>query len=96
MLYNFEWDPKKAKSNKEGHAITFEQAVSVFRDQRALSIYDSDHSGSEDRWITLGISATGVLLAVNHTYIQVDQETVNIRIISSRKDTKREQGQYMV
>jgi hypothetical protein len=95
MQFNFEWDPVKAKSNKKKHGITFEQSVSVFRDAGALSIYDSNHSGKEDRWITLGISATGILIVVHHTYIQINKETVNIRIISSRKPTKQERRQYM-
>ncbi|MHC4105209.1 MAG: BrnT family toxin [Planctomycetota bacterium] len=95
MQYNFEWDSQKAKLNKEKHGVTFEQAVTVFRDPRALSIYDSDHSSVEDRWITLGVTATGVFLVVNHTYVQVDKQTVNMRIISSRKATKREQSQYL-
>ena len=94
MLFNFEWDPVKAKSNKDKHGVTFEQSVSVFRDPRALSIYDSDHSGKEDRWITLGISATGLTLIVHHTYSQINKETANIRIISCRKATKREGRRY--
>ncbi|CAB1057429.1 hypothetical protein D1BOALGB6SA_2182 [Olavius sp. associated proteobacterium Delta 1] len=95
MQFNFEWDPIKAKSNKEKPGITFEQSVSVFRDSRALTIYDSDHSGEEDRWLTLGISATGLMLIVHHTYNQINKDTANTRIISSRKATKRERSQYM-
>ncbi len=49
MQFDFEWHPRKAKENAEKHAVTFEQAASVFRDPRALSVYDIDHSEDEDR-----------------------------------------------
>ena len=95
MHYNFEWDPEKAKTNQKKHNVTFEQATTVFRDPRALSVYDLDHSNKEDRWMTLGISAFGTLLVVHHTYQQIDKETIIIRIISSRKATQNEQYQYL-
>ena len=30
--FDFDWDPKKARSNLERHAITFRLAASVFRE----------------------------------------------------------------
>ena len=94
MELNFEWDPKKARLNKQRHRISFEQAAGVFRDPRAVSIYDEAHSEPEDRWITLGLSETGGLLVVCHTFRQIDPSTVCIRIISGRKATQREMRQY--
>ena len=94
MRFDFEWDPQKAKQNVDKHGITFELASTVFRDPLALSLYDEDHSASEDRWITLGISSTGALLVVHHTYAQADAEMATIRIISSRKAIKKEQEHY--
>lgn len=70
MRYEFEWDPGKAKQNAEKHRVTFDQATGVFRDPRAISIYDPKHGQDEDRWVTLGICSTGALLAVHHTYVQ--------------------------
>ena len=55
MNYNFEWDPHKAQHNYRKHKIRFEEAATVFTDPRALTIFDSDHSEYEDRWITMGI-----------------------------------------
>ncbi len=95
MEFNFEWDPKKAKSNKRKHRISFEQAATVFRDPRAVSIYDGGHSGPEDRWITLAVSESGGVLVVCRTFKQIDPTTVQIRIISSRKATRREITQYL-
>jgi uncharacterized DUF497 family protein len=92
--YNFEWNPEKAGKNRQKHGVSFEQAATVFRDPRALSVYDVDHSGTEDRWITLGLSDTGRLLVVHHTFEVIDKSTVRIRIFSSRKATKHELQQY--
>ena len=94
MDYDFEWDPNKARLNRSKHTVTFEQATTVFRDPGAVSIFDGAHSGREDRWITLGISAGAGILVVHHTFEEVNAQTVRIRIFSSRKATKNEAGQY--
>jgi len=94
VQYNFEWHPEKAESNRRKHGVSFEQAASVLRDPRALSVYDREHSDAEDRWVTLGLSAAGELLVVHHTFEEVDPSTIRIRIFSSRKATKRETKQY--
>ncbi len=94
MQYNFEWDPGKAKTNIKKHKISFEQAATIFRDRRAISIYDEEHSDSEDRWITLGLASNGILLVVHHIFEQLDNNNAIVRIISSRKPTKREAKQY--
>jgi uncharacterized protein len=95
MRFNFEWDPIKAKLNWKKHGVSFEIASTIFRDRHALSIYDIDHSEDEERWITLGIAANGALLVVHHTFAVIDDKTVMIRLISSRKAVRREQDQYV-
>ena len=40
MLYNFDWDPEKAKQNLRSHKIAIERAADVFLDPLAVSIYD--------------------------------------------------------
>ena len=92
--YNFEWDPKKAHSNQEKHGVSFEEAATVFLDPMAMTIYDPDHSETEDRWITMGISKNGRLLIVCHTFHKERQESVTLRIFSSRKANKRETQEY--
>jgi len=47
--YDFEWDANKARSNQTDHAVSFEEAATVFRDPLALSIYDDGHDEDEDR-----------------------------------------------
>ncbi len=40
MRFEFEWDPRKTRQNAEKHGVTFDRAAGVFRDPRALSVYD--------------------------------------------------------
>lgn len=92
--YRFEWDFNKAKTNLTKHKISFEDATSVFKDERAISLFDEKHSDSEERWITIGMDSVTRTLVVIHTFISIDKENTNIRIISARKATKKEQQIY--
>lgn len=94
MNYNFEWDSNKAQTNLSKHNISFESATSVFRDENAISIYDEKHSLDEERWITIGIDQITRILVVIHTFVSIDHENCNIRIISARKATKKEKIIY--
>jgi hypothetical protein len=94
VIYDFEWDPNKARLNRQKHGVGFDQATTVFRDPRAVSVFDDTHSKTEDRWITLGVSAAGGLLVVHHTFEEMNANTIRIRIFSSRKATKNEISQY--
>ncbi len=94
MNYNFEWDIHKARSNYSKHGVRFEEAATIFRDPRALTIFDSEHSEYEDRWITMGISKTGRLLIVCHSFQEETRDSVSIRIFSSRKATRKESDLY--
>ena len=87
----FEWDEKKNRGNQSKHKISFEEAKTVFYDEKALVIDDPDHSEQEERFIILGQSNKANLLIVCHCYRASD--TV-IRIISARKATKTETSQY--
>lgn len=94
VQYDFEWDSKKAKLNRRKHGVSFEQAATVFHDSGALSLYDEEHSGTEDRWITLGLSTVADFLVVHHTFQEVDKDRVQIRVFSCRKATRKEMRQY--
>jgi uncharacterized DUF497 family protein len=80
--------------NRDKHDVSFDEAATVFRDPKALSIFDPDHSDTEDRWITMGISEKGRLLIVIHAFRQENDNAVTIRIISSRKAIKQETKAY--
>ena len=94
MQYNFEWDPVKARANRTKHGVSFEEAATVFRDPRMLTVYDGRHSEQEDRWTTLGVAVTGRLLVVCHTYQEQSGGVFRLRLFSSRKATKQEAAQY--
>jgi len=87
----FEWDDQKAQSNEKKHGISFNEAKTVFYDENARLIYDSEHSLEEERYVLLGMSGSLRLLAVSHTY---RKNVEFIRLISARKATKRERQQY--
>ncbi len=90
MDYRFEWDINKAKTNFSKHKISFENATSVFKDENAISLYDEEHSLSEERWITIGVDIVTRTLVVIHTFVSQDNNSYYIRIISARKATKKE------
>ena len=92
--YQFEWDPTKARQNARKHRITFERGATVFLDPNALSLFDDQHSEEEERWITLGLDETGVLLVLSHTYHEETENSARVRLISARKATKNEKKQY--
>lgn len=58
-----EWDPKKARANRQKHGVAFPDAVSVLEDELALTVVDP-LSRSEERFITVGIDALGRILIV--------------------------------
>ena len=91
MSLNFEWDSRKAAANLRKHGVSFEDAQSVFSDERARLIDDPDHSADEDRLLLLGLSSSMRLLVVAHCY-RADGST--IRIISARKANREEQLFY--
>jgi len=86
----FEWDERKNQENLRKHGIAFQEAETVFSDEHALLIDDSEHSEVEDRFVLLGLSADLHTLVVCHCY----RRNSVIRIISARKATRREREQY--
>jgi uncharacterized DUF497 family protein len=92
--FNLEWDPDKAKQNLRKHGVSFGQAATVLLDPLVLNRYDDEHSAEEERWISLGRSAQGVILAVVHTFDEQPDGNIAVRIISARQATKREQQRY--
>ena len=88
-VVKFEWDPAKAVSNRRRHRVAFTEAATVFADTLSVTIYDPDHSKTEERFIIIGRSMEGRLLMVAHT-----DRGGRIRIISARELTKSEREAY--
>ena len=85
----FEWSPEKAASNLAKHAVSFEEAVSVFGDPLATTVTDTMHAATEERCLTTGLSQELRLLVVWHT-----ERDELIRIIGAREATPRERRMY--
>ena len=86
---NFEWDQGKAEQNYHKHGIRFEEAISIFNDPLALTIYDPAHSTTEERFVDIGYSNQDHILVVVYT-----ERKENIRLISAREATKTEKRTY--
>ncbi len=91
-MYIFDWDENKNQINQKKHGIDFDEASSVFYDERAILFDDPEHSEWEERFILLGMSNITNICVVCHCYRESD--TV-IRIISARKATKKEAERYV-
>lgn len=91
FMLSFLWDDDKALINVGKHAISFDEAKTVFYDEHARLLSDPDHSEDEERFLLVGMSFSARLLLVCHCYRAND--TV-IRIISARKATRRESEMY--
>ena len=86
---NIEWDPVKAAANVKVHGVSFAEAATVLTDDLALTREDPDSVG-EQRFVTLGMSATGALLVLVYTHREPDA----YRIISAWKANKPQRAQY--
>ncbi len=87
----FEWDDRKASINLKQHGVSFEEARTVFFDERARLIDDPDHSEDEEHFVLLGLGSSLRLLLVCHCY---RSEGNVIRIISARKAVSKESKSY--
>ena len=88
-MQEFRWDKNKAKSNEQKHGVSFDEAITVFKDPFTLTILDPDHSVDETRFIDLGYSDHGRLLIVVYT----ERDNL-IRLISSRLANNAERKTY--
>lgn len=89
MSIEFQWDAAKAAVNLRKHGVAFEEAASAFADTLSLTIRDPLHSAGELRFVLLGQSQSGRLLAVVHT-----ERGDTIRIISARTASRKERKTY--
>jgi uncharacterized DUF497 family protein len=86
---NFEWDHKKATANVKKHGVTFQEAATIFGDPLAITFDDPDHSMSENRYITFGLSLQKRLIVVSHT-----ERGDRTRIINARLMDREERRIY--
>jgi uncharacterized DUF497 family protein len=83
-----EFDPAKAIRNLKKHGVHFEEAASCLLDPLAR-VREAPDPEDEQRFVLLGMSGAGRLLVVVYAL-----RGENIRLISARKPTKREEKSY--
>lgn len=86
----FEWDPAKAATNIRKHGVSFDEAVTVFKDPLAYIFDDESHSEEEHREIIIGMSALRRMILV--CFVERLEDIV--RIISARPATRQEIKDY--
>jgi hypothetical protein len=91
MDIEFEWDKRKASTNRKKHGISFEEAKTAFFDEAAIVYHDPDHSEDEERFLLLGNSFKLNTVVVCHCFREGEGK---IRIISARKADKSETSDY--
>ena len=84
---------RQKRSELQAHSLSFEVAVFVFDD--LMSATREDLYPYEQRWRTMGMVGTQVVMVV-HTWPELDAETGEGigRIIPARKATRREREAY--
>ena len=82
------WDPAKADINFKKHGVSFEEAATVIQSEMTVTVEDT--STDEQRFATIGVSVKLRMVMVVHTY----RGEFEIRIISARKATRKEQEIY--
>ena len=88
----FSWDARKARDNLRKHKVSFEEASTVFYDESAIEFFDPEHSTDEERFLMLGLSGRLRIMVVHYC---LRKEGSEIRIISARKATKKEEKVYI-
>ena len=87
----FEWDEKKARSNRAKHGVAFE-LVDHFEFRSALIELDDDLDYGEERWSAIGWIGFDLFALI---YVE---RSDTVRVISLRKatnDEKRRYGKYI-
>ncbi|MCX6611160.1 MAG: BrnT family toxin [Acidobacteria bacterium] len=88
--FQFEWDEEKASSNVRKHGVSFELASSIFGDPRILTVADTTHSETEERWFSIGLANNGVPMSVAYLWLDAGAALIKIRLITARRATATE------
>ena len=95
LVYRFEWNSNKERININKHdGVTFRLASTVLHDPLAVTVFDEEHSDFEERWVSVGQAANGQTLVVVHTFLQIDAQRIEVRLISARKADRQERQDY--
>lgn len=88
-VLGFEWDDGNRGKNLKKHGVTDGESEEVFFDPEKKILKDLPHSEIEERYILIGKTKQGRTLFTVFTF-----RKNKVRIISSRRISKREQKLY--
>ena len=91
----FEWDSRKARSNRRKHGISFAEAATAFLDPDGLDGEDLGHSEVEPRRLRLAKGGLGRVLLIAYTIRRTNDEETT-RIISARRASRKERKRYEI
>jgi uncharacterized DUF497 family protein len=84
----YTWDPKKDKTNRVKHNVSFGDAIRIF-ERRTLEVVDDRFEYGEERIIAIGQAWPAILYVV---YVERDEDERHI--ISARRAKKHEAERY--
>ena len=87
-----EWNEEKARENVRKHGVTFHEAASVFGDPLAMTSADPEHSTTEQRYLTFGVSRFGQRVVVSHADYGDRVRIINARIMTRSEKRIYEEG----
>jgi uncharacterized DUF497 family protein len=88
---DFVWYPTKAVSNLKKHKVSFEEAMTVFGDEKHIVFPDREHSFEEERYLAVGNSKRARLLVLCFT-----ERVPKLRLISARLAESWERREYEI
>lgn len=88
-IKGFEWDEGNINKNYKKHGVHFKEAEEALLNEPLIVDKDVKHSSVEQRYHALGQTDQGVFLFISFT-VRENQ----IRVISARKQSKRERKEY--
>jgi uncharacterized protein len=88
---DFVWYPPKAVVNLKKHKVSFEEATTVFGDEKHIVFPDLEHSYEEERYLAVGKSKQGRLLILCFT-----ERAPKLRLISARLAESWERREYEI
>ena len=89
---DFDWDLEKASINARKHRVTFEEAMSVFRDPFSLTVPDTAHCEVEERLVLIGLSDRYRLLVVIYVEREDRLRLISARVANPDERRKHEEG----
>ncbi len=90
-IAGFQWDEGNSRKITKKHSVTQAEAEQVFLNHPLLTVADTKHSQTEQRFTALGRTDDGRCLHVTYT---LRADGTLIRVISARDVNRKERAVY--